>query len=70
MDVDMLFKLYLGKNTLNAFRQQNGYNNGTYKKVWNGLEDNQVLLNILNNTELDKDFEQSVLGRLSFEYNL
>lgn len=31
---DELFKLYVGKNVLNTFRQDNGYAEGTYVKVW------------------------------------
>jgi hypothetical protein len=37
----------VGKNTLNRFRQHNGYKDGTYIKIWNGLEDNEVLFKIL-----------------------
>ena len=30
-----LYKLYMGKQILNKFRQDHGYNNKTYKKIWN-----------------------------------
>ena len=43
-----VYKLYLGKNTLNLFRQANGYKQGTYVKMWAGQEDNEVLTEILN----------------------
>lgn len=46
---------YLGKNVLNLFRYDNGYREGTYKKIWNGQEDNQVLESILDTGE--RDFE-------------
>lgn len=31
---DQLHALYMGKSTLNRFRQENGYKAGTYKKKW------------------------------------
>ena len=40
-------KLYIGKNCLNQFRQDNGYKEGHYIKVWNGKEDNVVMVEIL-----------------------
>ncbi len=43
-----LYKLYIGKNILNRFRQNNGYKDGTYIKIWNGKEDNAVMQNILD----------------------
>ena len=49
--IDMSFEelrlLYLGKAILNKFRWNNGYNDGTYIKVWDGLEDNEYLTSIL-----------------------
>ncbi len=48
LNIDELYKLYIGKNILNGFRQDNGYKEGTYKKVWNGKEDNEVMMDILN----------------------
>lgn len=39
----ILTRLYSQKNILNLFRQRNGYKDGTYIKIWNGLEDNEVL---------------------------
>lgn len=38
--------LYMVKNTLNMFRWNNGYREGTYSKDWNGKEDNAVLMEI------------------------
>jgi dimeric dUTPase (all-alpha-NTP-PPase superfamily) len=46
-----LFHLYVGKNVLNHFRQDHGYQTGTYRKVWRGQEDNEHLMEIL--TALD-----------------
>ncbi|SMC09623.1 dUTP diphosphatase [Nitratiruptor tergarcus] len=42
-----LYSLYIGKNALNQFRQEHGYKEGTYKKIWNGKEDNVVMQEIL-----------------------
>lgn len=41
--VDNLFKLYFAKGVLNKFRQDNGYKEGTYIKVWDGEEDNKFM---------------------------
>ena len=47
LDFDSLYNLYIGKNILNKFRQDNGYKEGTYIKDWNGKEDNVVMQEIL-----------------------
>lgn len=46
MDFDTLYRGYVGKNVLNFFRQDHGYQEGTYTKVWNGLEDNEHLVQV------------------------
>ncbi len=51
MDFDELYRLYVGKNVLNHFRQDNGYKQGTYRKLWQGREDNEHLIEVL--AELD-----------------
>jgi dimeric dUTPase (all-alpha-NTP-PPase superfamily) len=43
LDITTLYRLYVGKNILNQFRQDHGYKEGTYTKVWNGKEDNVVM---------------------------
>ena len=45
--LDELYRLYIGKNILNRFRQDHGYKEGKYIKQWNGQEDNVVMQNIL-----------------------
>lgn len=63
-----LQKLYIGKNCLNQFRQDNGYKEGYYKKDWNGIEDNVVMMKIINNME---DVTLKVLyKKLENEYKL
>ncbi len=46
-----LQKLYIGKNCLNKFRQDHGYKEGTYIKVWNGDEDNVIMVKVLEEME-------------------
>jgi hypothetical protein len=43
-----LRRMYLAKNVLNMFRQQNGYKAGTYQKDWGGVEDNVRLEQLLD----------------------
>lgn len=47
MTFDDLFKQYVSKNVLNAVRQKNGYKSGAYIKIWDGLEDNVHLQEIM-----------------------
>jgi len=46
LDLETLYRLYVGKNILNQFRQDNGYKDGSYIKVWDGEEDNVVMKRI------------------------
>ena len=46
LNLTTLYRLYVGKNILNQFRQDNGYKEGTYVKVWDGKEDNVVMKSI------------------------
>ena len=53
---------YITKNCLNKFRQDNGYKDGSYIKVWNGREDNIVAFEIANEWGADEElFEQLYL---------
>ena len=47
LDLEALYKLYVGKNILNQFRQDHGYKDGSYIKVWSGEEDNVVMQRVL-----------------------
>jgi len=53
MPFDELHEIYVGKNVLNIFRQDNGYKDGHYIKTWRGREDNEHLADIL--AQLDSD---------------
>lgn len=50
IDPEGLYQLYIGKNILNTFRQDHGYKDGTYIKIWNGREDNVVMQEILQSS--------------------
>ncbi len=43
LNINSLYQLYIGKNILNQFRQDNGYKDGTYIKIWGDKEDNVVM---------------------------
>jgi len=51
LNLDALYKLYVGKNILNQFRQDHGYKEGTYIKIWNGEEDNVTMQRVLEENE-------------------
>ena len=48
LDLESLYALYIGKNILNQFRQDHGYKEGSYIKLWKGREDNVVMQEILD----------------------
>jgi dimeric dUTPase (all-alpha-NTP-PPase superfamily) len=55
-DMSDVYTLYIGKNCLNQFRQDHGYKEGTYTKIWNGQEDNVTMQKALeDNPNLDFD---------------
>lgn len=65
MSFDELYEIYVGKNILNIFRQDNGYKEGTYRKIWDGREDNEHLADVLakldcNNAEFKNDIYQAL----------
>ena len=69
MDLNELFRQYVGKNTLNFFRQDHGYKEGTYIKVWHGEEDNEVLATLVNDLDASADdFQQQLYQALSKKY--
>ncbi len=51
LNLDALYKLYIGKNILNQFRQDHGYKEGSYIKIWNGKEDNVIMQYVLEENE-------------------
>ncbi len=66
---DELFKTYVGKNVLNFFRQDHGYKEGSYIKLWNGREDNEHLADILANLDASSSgFSDEVYRQLEQAY--
>jgi len=41
--IKYIYQKYLLKNALNKLRQEEGYKQGEYNKLWNGVEDNQYI---------------------------
>lgn len=69
MDLDELFRQYVGKNTLNFFRQDHGYKEGSYIKIWHGEEDNEVLANLVTTLDTSADdFQQQLYSALAAKY--
>lgn len=64
LSFDQLFRQYLGKNVLNFFRQDHGYKEGTYRKLWNGREDNEHLMELLANVDTSAEDAESFLYEL------
>ena len=60
-------RYYFGKNVLNKFRQDNGYKEGSYKKIWKIKEDNVVMLEIVHQLEV-VNFD-TVYNALKTAYN-
>ncbi|OIQ48150.1 MAG: hypothetical protein BM565_02850 [Gammaproteobacteria bacterium MedPE] len=67
-DFDALYKWYIGKNVLNYFRQDHGYKDGSYIKVWNDREDNEHLADALNALACDASLADNVYQALSDAY--
>lgn len=69
MAFDELYVIYVGKNVLNMFRQDNGYKEGTYQKTWNDREDNEHLADIMNTLDSDAvSFKDDVYKSLADAY--
>ena len=69
LNFDSLYTAYVGKNVLNFFRQDNGYQDGSYIKNWSGREDNEHLVEVI--AELDhsaEDFSKQVYQALENRY--
>lgn len=69
MGFQELYRIYVGKNVLNRFRQDHGYLSGDYVKRWDGREDNEHLVELV--AELDPqapDFEHALYRALEERY--
>ncbi len=69
MRFDDLYRMYVGKNVLNFFRQDHGYKEGHYVKIWQGREDNEHLVDILERLDPDSgSFGDDIYRELSAAY--
>ncbi|MEG3768629.1 dUTP diphosphatase [Alteromonas sp. 14N.309.X.WAT.G.H12] len=69
MTTDELFRQYVGKNVLNFFRQDNGYKDGTYIKIWQNKEDNEHLVDVLETLDINaSDYSEQVYQALATRY--
>lgn len=69
ISLDHLYRSYVGKNVLNFFRQDKGYKEGTYVKVWLGREDNMHLVEILDVLDSGSPtYRQDIYQALSERY--
>jgi dimeric dUTPase (all-alpha-NTP-PPase superfamily) len=69
LDFNQLYKQYVGKNVLNFFRQDHGYKDGSYIKVWAGQEDNEHLSEIMSELDMaSEDFAGQVYQALQQRY--
>jgi len=48
-----LYKQYVSKNVLNMFRQEHGYKEGLYQKSWQGREDNEHLVDLMESLDTE-----------------
>ena len=70
LNLHSLYLLYIGKNVLNQFRQDNGYKEGTYIKTWDGEEDNVWMQKILEeNPDIRPEELYKELAKLYHQVN-
>ena len=74
-DVGLTFeKLYVGyisKNVLNSFRQDKGYQAGTYIKDWGGIEDNEYLIRLASKIDpKSENFSSELYTLMEREYEV
>ena len=69
MDWTELYCQYVGKNVLNFFRQDNGYQEGSYQKIWNGREDNEYLVEVMGSLDPnDAEYQDKLYSALNSHY--
>ena len=66
---EQLYLQYMGKNVLNFFRQDHGYKDGSYHKIWQGKEDNEHLVEVLSELDIKSlTFQTDVYEALQARY--
>ena len=69
LSFEQLYRMYVGKNVLNFFRQDHGYKDGSYIKIWAGREDNEHLSDLLARLDPNQiDFAGAVYRGLAEAY--
>ena len=69
LDLEALYRAYVGKNVLNFFRQDHGYQEGTYSKTWDGREDNEHLTELAESLDAEAaDFPDALYRALGERY--
>ncbi len=69
LSFDDLYRRYVGKNVLNFFRQDHGYKEGTYHKIWQGKEDNEHLVEVLEQLDASSEgFKDDLYAALASRY--
>ena len=69
MDFETLYVGYVGKNVLNFFRQDYGYKDGSYVKQWNGVEDNEHLVQIVSTLDTSSSaFAKDLYTQMELRY--
>jgi hypothetical protein len=68
LSLDDLYQLYICKNVLNWFRQDNGYADGRYEKIWAGREDVEHMRELAQN--LDEFDGSSLYQALETRYKM
>ncbi|MCB1668993.1 MAG: dUTP diphosphatase [Porticoccaceae bacterium] len=69
LSFDELYTRYVGKNVLNFFRQDYGYQDGSYHKQWGGKEDNEHLVEVIDSLDhSSRSFKDDVYSALQQRY--
>lgn len=69
MDWSELYRQYVGKNVLNFFRQDHGYKDGSYLKIWDNREDNEHLVELMASLPQDSgNFPELLYSALKQRY--
>ena len=69
LDFNELYETYVAKNVLNTFRQTHGYQEGVYRKIWAGREDNAHLADLLRDMDsASDDFPTALAAALEARY--
>jgi dimeric dUTPase (all-alpha-NTP-PPase superfamily) len=78
LDFDKLYEMYIAKNALNIFRQQNGYKEGIYSREWpksNPTTDDNKILETIMEVAKQSDVDQKggmfsyLMWQMDLSYN-